>query len=287
MNATDSGAPSLHAPAYYELDEIAARTAHEMMSHREYRSDSADYQRMVDDAYAKAERAAREKPERESEAYALADKFARKYAEWLNRGYRIGAMCPSILVAGPAGVSPAKKERQNRAYDSHMRKRGEVMAIRDRIERLADAPDVIRSDDGDALRKLAAKAEALRTRQEEMKRENAQARKEGGGAPHPPWELSNNRQNLRATEGRIAAISAQKEAGPSERATTLSGEAVRVIENTDAMRLQLVFEGKPAEEVRRLLKKNGFRWSPKCNAWQRQLTANARFAVKAMESLGA
>ena len=46
------------------------------------------------------------------------------------------------------------------------------------------------------------------------------------------------------------------------------------------MRLQLIFDGKPKEEVRNILKKNGFRWSPHYGAWQRQLTDNAIYSLK-------
>ena len=50
---------------------------------------------------------------------------------------------------------------------------------------------------------------------------------------------------------------------------------VRVVQNTEENRLQLVFEGKPSEETRTFLKKNGYKWSPRNSAWQRQLTPNA------------
>ena len=55
------------------------------------------------------------------------------------------------------------------------------------------------------------------------------------------------------------------------------------------MRLQLIFDGKPEPEVLEILKRNGFRWSPKNEAWQRQLTPNAKYAlgnvVKALKAL--
>lgn len=34
------------------------------------------------------------------------------------------------------------------------------------------------------------------------------------------------------------------------------------------------------EATRSILKSNGFRWSPSQGAWQRQLTNNARYALK-------
>lgn len=50
--------------------------------------------------------------------------------------------------------------------------------------------------------------------------------------------------------------------------------------NADINRLQLKFEGKPSESVRSVLKHNGFRWSPREGAWQRQLTGNAESSLK-------
>lgn len=49
--------------------------------------------------------------------------------------------------------------------------------------------------------------------------------------------------------------------------------------NTEENRLQLIFDGKPDENVRSILKTNGFRWSNRFKAWQRQLTENAIAAV--------
>lgn len=49
----------------------------------------------------------------------------------------------------------------------------------------------------------------------------------------------------------------------------------QVERNADINRLQLKFDGKPPENVRSILKSNGFRWSPREGAWQRQLGANS------------
>lgn len=55
---------------------------------------------------------------------------------------------------------------------------------------------------------------------------------------------------------------------------------ITVIQNTDLNRLQLYFEDKPGENVRDILKANGFKWSPKNSTWQRQLTRNALMAFE-------
>lgn len=57
----------------------------------------------------------------------------------------------------------------------------------------------------------------------------------------------------------------------------------KVIENAEIDRLQLVFDGKPSESVRKILKSNGYKWSPKNETWQRQLTDNARASVTKVE----
>lgn len=55
---------------------------------------------------------------------------------------------------------------------------------------------------------------------------------------------------------------------------------VKIVENTEENRLQLLFDGKPAPEIITLLKKHAFKWSPRFQAWQRILTPNAKFALK-------
>ena len=57
-------------------------------------------------------------------------------------------------------------------------------------------------------------------------------------------------------------------------------KGVKIIHNTDLDRLQLLFNGKPDQNIITLLKKNAFRWSPSNKAWQRQLTNNAIYAAR-------
>lgn len=60
--------------------------------------------------------------------------------------------------------------------------------------------------------------------------------------------------------------------------STING--VRVVNNIQADRIQLFFDGKPAPEIIGKLKKNAFKWSPSQYCWQRQLTQNAIYATK-------
>ncbi len=157
-----------------------------------------------------------------------------------------------------------------------------IMGMKERIRKLGQPSKVIKAADDDAAEKLREKIAQLTEKQDGMKAANAQARKESKGAPYAPCTLSNNSQKIRATKKRLAGLEAAKEKGTSERRVEFMSEQVTVIENTELMRLQLMFDGKPSGEIRKTLKKNGFRWSPKQGAWQRQLTANARFTLRFM-----
>lgn len=292
---------------YYEIDEGAARTAHEANSMREFVAGAATegYRAQVDEAYRMADDQAERFPEVAEKARALADSFARKYAEWLNEGYRIDAMCPSIIVSGGGNFPVRKKERQNARRSSHMERYEKVMGIKRRIATLGTGG--IQAGDPNALERLEAKASRLEEKHEAMKKANAYYRKhgtlegfDGVGAdeagriehdmerfgmsrPFPSWQLSNNLATIKRTRARIAELQREKESDAEDRETEVNGEPCTVVENTGIMRLQLVFDGKPEAETREKLKANGFRWSPKNGAWQRQLTGNARRALRALE----
>lgn len=53
-----------------------------------------------------------------------------------------------------------------------------------------------------------------------------------------------------------------------------------VIENEQINRYQIIFGGKPAPEIIKNLKENGFKWAPSQQAWQRQITINGKLAIK-------
>lgn len=59
---------------------------------------------------------------------------------------------------------------------------------------------------------------------------------------------------------------------------TLSFEGYDIVRNFAEDRLQIIFADIPDSDMRNNLKHNGFRWSPRNKAWQRQLTTNAEYA---------
>lgn len=89
--------------------------------------------------------------------------------------------------------------------------------------------------------------------------------------PHPfaPFQLTNNNANIRRIRERIASL--EKSATREDRERQVGQVTIR--EDTTENRVLLIFPGKPAEEIRSLLKSSGFRWSPSRGAWSRMLNS--------------
>ncbi|MCM1500520.1 MAG: hypothetical protein NC124_18820 [Clostridium sp.] len=291
---------------YYTIDEKAAKQVQSMWSFSDYvtGSKTAEYKQLVDRAYDLADQAAGEKPDRAEEAYSLADRYARKLADNFNADSRINLMCPSVMIAGPANFPVKKKERQNRAAERNHQEYQDIQKYLERIRKILYGNEIIKSDDKDAVGKLQEKLDALQKKQGQMKAVNAYYRKHKTldgcpdlslveieqlksamkadwhyqDKPYLSFELSNNNQNIHATRARLERLKAAKE----KETTDYDTEHFKVVENTEIMRLQLFFEGKPDAEIREAVKHNGFKWSPKNSCWQRQLTNNAKYSLECL-----
>jgi uncharacterized protein YllA (UPF0747 family) len=53
----------------------------------------------------------------------------------------------------------------------------------------------------------------------------------------------------------------------------------KVVRDVEDTRMNLFFDDIPDENIRNLLKSNGFKWSPNLKAWTRQLTQNAEYSL--------
>lgn len=62
--------------------------------------------------------------------------------------------------------------------------------------------------------------------------------------------------------------------------TTIPFDGGTIYRNAELNRLQILFDSIPDADTRSALKGDGFRWSPKNQAWQRQLTPNAERAAR-------
>lgn len=293
-------------PKYYEIDEAAARRAKEANSFYSYVEGSATaaYRREVDRAAEIAERQkSRVSPEYHDRIDGLLDAYARRLAANYNHRYSIDARVPSVMVAGPAKFPVKAKEKQNAARGSNMAEYQEIQGLLDKITSCGMGG--VMSDDPASLDKLRAKLKKLEDLQAKMKAANAYYRKhktlEGcpdlttgeiqaisaemksswrsNPVPFEAYELTNNNATIKRTRDRVAALEAEAARAAAGGTEDYEGKGYTLRENTDICRIQFIFDGKPDDDVRSLLKSHGFKWSPREGAWQRLLNDNARSAA--------
>lgn len=295
---------------YYQINEDAARRAKEAMSFDGYTpgSATAEYRRMVDRAVEIArQQKGRVDPMYHDRIDNLLDTYARKLAENMNKGFEIDARVPSIMVAGGGNFPVRKKEKQNAARDRNVEEWRAIQGLLDKIR--GTGMGGISADDPQALEKLRAKLAELERTQKMMKDVNAALRMKdtqtgdaklaelgfspdgikrlrtpdfAGRIGYPDYALTNNNANIRRTRIRIEELE-KRETEPAPEGWDFDGGTVVV--NTELNRLQILFDGKPDDDLRAELKRAGFRWAPSQGAWQRQLTKNAIWTAEHIQAL--
>lgn len=302
------------------INESTARLAKQMRSFDDYKEGSAtaSYNAQCAEAAAilekvKAKCATDEQRERAEYLY---NRYCSVLAEAINRDNEIGTRCPSVLVCGAGNFPTRKKEKQIAAWDKNMenfRKADHYLDMLKRAHTLA-----VKSDDPEVLDFLQAKLAGLEEAHALMVSANAYYRKNktlegfegipadtmawitrpgvylpGGrngdgsplafyGKPFPTYELTNSNANIKRVKQRIETLEAVKASKSIEE----EHDGYTYRENAEAMRVQLRFDGKPDDETRALLKRNGFRWAPSLGVWQRQLNDNGKYAAhRVMEVL--
>lgn len=201
------------------------------------------------------------------------DKYERLWIDWMNAKSR----CMSSMITGPANFPVARNEKANvrerSAGDECCNYYKKLVDYAKREAYYEANPEArpIASNDDDALERLQARLATQQAEHDAMKAANKAQR-----GTHAPYELTNSNARIKATKDRIAQLEKRKEQGKQE----IVVNGVRVLQNPEAMRLQLFFDGKPAPDMIALLKSKAFKWSPRNGCWQRQLTNNALFTFK-------
>lgn len=310
--AEQPAAEAAPAPHYYEINERTARAAHDMMSMRDYKPNSAtsEYRAQVDAAAAVLEEVkakCKTEMQREKAEYHF-DRYCKVLAYAINRDNQIGTRCPSILISGGSNFPVRKKEKQVAAWESNRENFSKAEYHFDMMKQAHT--QTVNSNDPEVIEYLKSKLEKLEALQADMKAANAYYRKHktldgcpgitqkdldwltrpgvfasGDGSPltlykrpFPTYALSNNNANIKRVKERLQNLEAVKAAAPVETTTDL----YTYKENSEAMRVQFFFEDKPDDETRAILKSHGFRWAPSQNAWQRQLTRAGQSAARAV-----
>ena len=289
---------------YFPINEKMAGHARSMWSFSEYKpgSTTEEYKSYVNEAYDLADEVAAKNKKAGVRAYAVAERYSKRMAEYFNRDISINLMCPSVMISGPANFPVKKKNRQIAAFDDNREFFNETQKLLDKIKSISNGSELIKSSDEDCIERLEYKLETLKALQEKMKSANVAIRKKdkeegnldllalgyspdqikelrtpdfGGRIGYPAYALQNNNQEIHRVEDRINSLKTIKDKGTIEEAN----EGYTYKEDVESMRIQFIFDEKPDEKTRDILKSNGFKWAPSQGAWQRQLTRNGQWSA--------
>ena len=224
-------------------------------------------------------------------------KYLQKWREWLAALSR----CYSVLVVGPARFNNRRHEKMN-DYERAARQRlqdwrDKVVKRINRQERLTGWQEVERLQNKlDTLTELHEKMKAankiVRSKKmveaeqidelvalgfnEQQAIEILKPTERWQSVGFPTYQLQNNLAKIKDTQAAIERHKAMAEAEDKE----IKFNGGRVVVCNSEERMRFYFDSIPPVEVRNLMKRNAFKWSPKNGAWQRQLTANCKFDTK-------
>jgi hypothetical protein len=246
-----------------------------------------------------------ERPDALPIASEIVDQLCERHTAATRMYWSAEGRCASWFVVGPANFPVERnRKRMESAHKRMLEMMEHCKAAQRRLERIAfphGTSGTIRSADPDAVEKLRAELAEAEQHHAWAKVANGILRKHGTAArPHleavglpekmiasalvcdasgRPFGFFTNNSNARIVriKDRIAALERMKARGTLERPTNLG---VRVVENADAARIQLIFPGKPDDATRSALKGAGFRWAPSEGAWQRHLNNAGRYAAE-------
>ena len=224
-------------------------------------------------------------------------KYLNKWREWLAALSR----CYSVLVTGPARFNSRRHEKMNdyeRAARQRLQDWSEKVVKRiNRQQRLTGWQEVERLQSKlDTLTELHDKMKAANkiVRSKKMSEEEQidglvalglnekqaveilKPTERWQSVGFPTYQLQNNLAKIKDTQAAIERHKAMAEAEDKE----IKFNGGRVVVCNSEERMRFYFDEIPPVEVRNLMKRNAFKWSPKNGAWQRQLTANCKFDTK-------
>lgn len=224
--------------------------------------------------------------------------YVERYKSLFNAWLSAKGRTANWAVTGPANFNVRKQEKASRSEDNHYKVWQEWRArAKKAIVRKEKEPKTFLSE----LQRYQIELEALKARHEKAKEGNkriARARKTGedlteylktefGIQDHMiEWTLkfgfglANSNANIKRLEDRIKLMESKEEKANNIGENIKEFEGFKVIFNYEADRLQIKHDTKPDNETIYKLKKNGFKWSPSNQCWQRQLTNNAIWATK-------
>lgn len=255
------------------INEDLARQSKQNMSFSDYKEGSAtaEYNRVVENMAQKineAKEQVKEDDEKINELNYLLFKFKKDYANWINKHNSNGSSHVSWMISGRGNYNMNKHSKWETRESKLWAEYNDIMAIDSKIDKIVYSTKIIKSTDSDALEKLKEKLEQEQKAHDEMVNYNKQARKEKKEV-YPTYMLSNSNQRIKNIKDRISQLEKLEELKQTKGNTEIEINGIKIIDNLEANRVQMIFPDKPEENIRKILKSNGFRWSPSFGAWQR------------------
>lgn len=225
---------------------------------------------------------------------AYEQRYKSLFSAWLNAK----SNCISSMITGPARFPIHKAEKANRSEENHYNifQQWREKAKKAIIKKLQ--PEKTYNSEIDRYKQ---ELEGMRKNHELMKEGNIAIKKAHkdktdisqylidtfGIKPHMiDWTmkfgfgLQNNNANMKRVEARIKELEAKEQNRQNEPEKEFSFNGGKVVMNYEADRIQIMHDTKPSQDVITLMKRNGFKWSPTNQAWQRQITGNAIYVTK-------
>jgi len=240
------------------------------------------------------------------------ERYKAKYLQMYSAILSAQSRTMSSMITGPSNF-PVR--RNQKALNIEHGRRVEFLEwetkARKRIKSKFVESGVISSDDPNAIKRLETKLESLEKLQATMKATNAIIRKKSltndqkisamvelglsetlaikalepdfcGRLGFPDYKLTNNNATIKNTKARLEKLKEQT----SESSSEIEVHGIKILDNVEANRLQIIFPGKPDEEIRKKLKSHGFRWAPSNSAWQRMRSSDAmRYAKEIVSAI--
>ena len=230
-------------------------------------------------------------------------KFQNKYAEKYNDLLASRGRMLSPMITGPANFPTRRNEK---AYNSYENKRQANETFRQKV--VAGIGKRWRKENvteaGGERAVLEKKLKKAQENHQQMKDINVIMRKKSSDADKRKqmenigvsenlirdvfkpdymgrtgfqgFYLQNSNARIKSAKERLALM--DKQDATKTTSGTING--VKVVDNTEDNRIQLFFDGKPDDDMRKKLKGSGWRWAPSIGAWQRIRTNNAMDSAK-------
>lgn len=248
------------------INEELARRNKENYSFSSYKTGSAtsEYNQMVADAATKIEAAkANVSDEVKERLDKLLASYSSRMASWLNRHNSNGAGHVSSMISGPSNYNMRKHEKFIQRENNLFKEYDEISDIDHQISKIIHGDKIIKSGDSDAVEKLKEKLTKALEEHQCYKDHNIKARKEGT-LSLAPYILQNSNGRIKAIRDRLSRLEKEKSLEIKEK---MFGD-IKIVDNPELSRVQIIFPYKPDKDTREKLKKCGFKWAPSQEAWQ-------------------